>query len=122
MSRVLVIDDDEHVRETVWAMLDAAGFSATVTASGKDGLDRFQKEQFDLVICDIVMLETITHIRQIAPQLPILAISGGSIADKDIELAQAMGVTHTIARPFSREDLLSTIRVCVIETTSDLLS
>jgi CheY-like chemotaxis protein len=102
-------------------MLDSAGFSSAVAAGEEDGLERFQEAQFDLVICSIGMLEAISHIRQIAPQLPILAMSDGSESE-DIELAQAMGVTHSIAKPFSREDLLSTIRACVVKTTSDLLS
>jgi CheY-like chemotaxis protein len=79
MSSVLVIDDDEHARSSAKAALDSAGFTSTLTGSGDDGLEKFEMEKFDLVICDALMrgksgLQTIAAIRKSAPDLPIIAM------------------------------------------------
>lgn len=67
MARILVIDDDDLVRGTVEAMLEAGGHEATLAVDGEDGLRQFQRQPFDLVLCDVFMpqkegLETVREL------------------------------------------------------------
>jgi CheY-like chemotaxis protein len=129
MSSVLVIDDDEQARNAAKAALDSAGFTSTLAASGDDGLEKFEKEKFDLVICDVLMpgksgMQTIAAIRAGAPDLPIIAIADSASpgSDEALTMAKTMGASCTLSKPFSRDELLSAIRDCVVRNVTDLLT
>lgn len=133
MSHVLVIDDSEKIRKTVKLMLESAGFDVSLATDGEDGLDQFRHERFDLVISDILMprkdgLQTIRELREMTPDLPIVAMSGGThfssgscdATSYALSLAEEFGATRTIAKPFSRDNLFTVIRECMTETGSDI--
>jgi len=128
MARVLVIDDDSLVRATVRAILESARYAVTSAADGDLGLNQCIREPFDLVLCDIFMpnkdgIETIRQLRRSCPALPIIAMSGGptvaSLADQmDIlAVAQDLGATKTIAKPFTRQRLLTLVDECLNRPT-----
>jgi CheY-like chemotaxis protein len=134
MSHVLVIDDSGRIRTAVKAMLESVGFDVSVAADGEEGLDQFRQERFDLVISDIAMprkdgFQTIRELREMTPDLPIIAMSGGmhfagcvqgSTCDA-LSLAEDLGATRTISKPFSRDNLLSVIRESMSEAGSQFL-
>jgi CheY-like chemotaxis protein len=136
MSHVLVIDDNPKVRSSMKAMLESFGFDVSVARDGDEGLQHFRLEPFDLVISDIIMpnkdgFETVRELREITDDVPIIVMSGGSrIAADDIarqatrdalELAEFLGATRTISKPFSQDDLLKVIRECLVEKGTKLL-
>ena len=57
MPRILVVDDDDDVREMVRQMLLRAGYEVSVAANGKEGIEVFQRDSPHLVVLDIVMPE-----------------------------------------------------------------
>jgi DNA-binding response OmpR family regulator len=137
MSHVLIIDDSEEVRNSVSAMLESAGFDVSVATDGEDGLNLFRKQQFDLVISDIVMprkdgLQTIREIRNLSPAIPIVAMSAGThfsnggcgqgITSYALCAAEELGATRTIGKPFSRDELLPVIREAVREAGTALFN
>lgn len=79
---VLVVDDDDHVRETVVAMLQDAGFRVAAAASGWEALDLIEEREFDLAVVDVGLpddltgLDLIRCVRANRPQLRCLFISG----------------------------------------------
>lgn len=82
MVKILVIDDDELIRTTLRRMLQAAGYAVVEAVDGDDGLRRFESEQPDLVLADILMpnkegLETIRELRRMSQSVAIIAMSGG---------------------------------------------
>jgi CheY-like chemotaxis protein len=79
MSRVLVVDDQSHVRSAILVALEAKGFSTTTAENGADGLKLFRASKFDLVIADIYMpgmdgVRLIKEMRTIDPNLAVVAI------------------------------------------------
>lgn len=109
------------------------GFDVSVAADGQDGVEQFRQERFDLVISDIVMprkdgLQAIREIREMSPDIPIVAMSGGThfsaggcgqqITSYTLSVAEELGATRTISKPFSRENLRSVIRESVAEAGS----
>ena len=135
MSHVLIIDDSERVRASVRAMLESSGFDVSVATDGQDGINQFRQERFDLVISDIVMpmkdgLQTIREIREMSPDIPIVAMSSGThfssegsaqqMTSYTLSIAEELGATRTIGKPFSRDNLLGVIRESMMEVGTQL--
>src|SRR3954466_13840356 len=81
MAHILIIEDDERVRRLFSTLLQHAGHQASEARDGREGLALQAECHPDLVITDIVMpgmegLETISALRRLHPDLPIIAISG----------------------------------------------
>lgn len=120
MTRILVIDDNPLVRATLRSILAAAGYEVVLASDGKAGLDEFRRRPSDLVITDIVMpeiegIETIRQLRGLAPELPILAISGGGrgIPLDYLRMAQQLGASDVLSKPFEADELLSSVTRCL---------
>lgn len=81
---VLVVDDDDQVRQVVAAMLEEAGFKVAVATSGWDALDLIEHSEFDLAVVDVGLPEDLDGLAMIRcararhPQLRCLFISGSS--------------------------------------------
>ena len=99
MANILVVDDEELVRATLRQMLESADHVVFEAANGKEALRSFENRAVDLVITDIIMpekegIETIIDLRKIAPNLRIVAISGGNRArDRDIQTTVRLNQT-----------------------------
>ncbi len=115
-TRILVIDDDEMVRETICDTLISAGFSTTQAADGELGVKECQRSQFDLIITDILMpkqegIETILRLRQDHPESKVIAISGNGLFQNCsyLQMAAKHGAMATLQKPFSAEALVDTV-------------
>ena len=116
MSAILVIDDDASVREVVSEMLRLEGHEVTIAENGREATAMLADRDFDLVITDLIMpekegIETISEIRRTDSRIPIVAISGGGrLGPGDyLETARYIGADATLAKPFARQELLTTI-------------
>ena len=81
MPRVLVIDDQSFVRDTISLMLKARGYEVVAADRGQAALKMLEESVFDLVVVDIYMpgmdgVKIIKSIRERTPKLPIIAMSG----------------------------------------------
>jgi CheY-like chemotaxis protein len=115
--RILIIDDDESVRDSTQMILNAHGHQTCVAGGGPEGLSRLMQEQFDIVITDILMpgvdgIETIREIRKHHPSMKILAMSGGDRSARYNSLisAHALGADQIMRKPFDEDVLLTIIR------------
>jgi DNA-binding response OmpR family regulator len=113
MADILIIDDDEQIRELLIDVLEAAGHTVRPAGDGRGGLALFRRQPAELVITDIVMpgmegIETIRELRCDAPGLPILAISG---RDDPLYLraADELGATATLEKPFTPVAFLAVV-------------
>jgi DNA-binding response OmpR family regulator len=120
MKKILVIEDNLIVRNTVMRILQTAGYTVVTANDGLQGFEMFRKEQPDLVISDIIMpqQEGIGTIRQILAERPgtkIIAISGGGrIGNTDfLQIARKMGAIDALQKPFDPDDLLGRIDNCL---------
>ena len=116
--RILVIDDDNDVRQLVCRMISDKGNDVLEAANGKEGMQIVKSEpKIDLVITDLIMpeqegLETIKELKKDFSHIKILAISGGGKIDVQnyLPLARGMGADLALSKPFARQDLLNAIQ------------
>jgi len=118
MARILVIDDDALVRDTISLMLRLEGHEVALAPHGREGLQRLQEQPFDLVISDIVTprrrgLETVSAIRRTSTLIPIIVMTGDPGDAPDLDRARRAGATATIPKPFKPRDLFALIRQCL---------
>ena len=116
MARILVVEDEEHVRDVVRQMLEQAGHEVRVAADGDQALGVWERWQPDLVFTDILMpnkggLVLIKDLRERAPRLPIVATSGGGRTGKlnFLSTARTFRGVVTLKKPFSRQELLDAV-------------
>ncbi len=117
MQRILIIDDDEQVRELLTEILEQAGYEVTQATNGDEGLKRYRAWPTDMVITDLIMpekegLETIIALKKEFPDVRIMVVSGGgrSPAVNYLPIAKSLGAKNALAKPFSRQDILIAVR------------
>ena len=121
-SRVLVIDDEAAVRESVCGILSDVGYIVAEAGDGVAGVDSLRSAAADAVVMDIYMpqqdgFETIRELRRVAPEVRIIAISGATRGDFDpLKAAEMLGADRALRKPFAMEDLLAALT----EVLSDL--
>ena len=110
MNRILVVDDDPHIREVVQFALDKEGFSTVEAKDGAEALERFAAEKPDLIVLDITMpeldgTEVCRRIRQ-NDKTPIIFLSS---RDDEIDrvLGLELGGDDYITTPFSPRELVA---------------
>ena len=120
MARILVIEDDEMVRELLQEILARAGYEVAQAPDGEVGIRLYRNEPADVVITDLVMpnkegIETIMEMRRDFPDVKIIAISGGghSSPTRHLDMAKQLGAQRTLAKPFLPHDILNAVRELV---------
>ncbi|HVW20329.1 MAG TPA: response regulator [Opitutaceae bacterium] len=116
MPRILVIEDDEKMREALVQTLLKLGHEVAFEPNGRAGLERAAQWLPELVITDLIMpekegLETIVDLRRGHPAVRIIAISGGGrLSNSDfLDVAAKLGAQGTLAKPFTRDELKAAI-------------
>jgi CheY-like chemotaxis protein len=118
MARILVIDDNDEMRDVLRRWLEREGYEVSEAADGDEGIKLFHKEPADLVIADIIMpkkegIETMVELRRDFPDLKIIAISGGGVEEPENYLESARligGALRTFTKPFKRDELLQAVK------------
>ncbi len=124
LARILVIDDDDQMRDLLQAILEREGYEVIIAEDGKIGTRLFQQNLPDLVLTDLLMpekegIETIMDLKREYPETKIIAISGGGNhvgPDNYLKLARKIGANYALKKPFERKELLETIDVVLSET------
>lgn len=122
MIRVLLVDDDDSLRKMLKLSLQKMGHLVEEAGTGTEALRLCECEPPDVVVTDIIMpdkegLETIVTIRQLYPELRIIAMSGGGRTNTIdyLKIARRLGAMHTLEKPFSYETLSSAITKVMAE-------
>jgi CheY-like chemotaxis protein len=111
---VLLVEDDDPVRELIARALWANGFEVVAAASGEEALDLAHGRQVDLLLSDVLLpnqngFETAHQIHARSPQIPIVFMSG--YYDQAVAEAAHLDITSTILqKPFAMADLLEHLR------------
>jgi PAS domain S-box-containing protein len=115
-ERVLLVEDEDTVRDLAKRILTEAGYWVTATSGGTDALRLLEdpRQEFELLISDVVMpgmhgTELARRAVQLRPELPVLMTSGYTtpLSEED---RKAMAETPLLEKPFSRRDLLGEVR------------
>jgi len=114
--KILVIDDEALIAETVMEILNHEGFEATAASTGADAIDLAKVLRPDIVLSDVIMpglngVETGIKIREILPSCKIILFSGQAATVDLLEKARQEGHDFDIlAKPIKPERLISLIR------------
>ncbi|WP_223067906.1 response regulator transcription factor [Paenibacillus caui] len=113
MKRLLLADDDPHIRTLLRHFLTAEGYAVLETRDGQEAMDRLQSEPVDLAIVDVMMpkvngLELCSHIRDNYDIPIILLTAREQLADK--EQGYMRGTDDYVTKPFEPEELLFRIQ------------
>lgn len=122
MARILVIDDELSVRLTIETILKCHGHKVLLEASAQTALAT-ELFSFDVIIVDIFMpdmsgFEFIKALKQVAPDVPIIAISGHSFRDSRsavpdfLRMSLALGADACLQKPFRSLELVKAVETC----------
>ena len=123
MARILVIDDEIGVRSAIQLILEHRGHQVVAAECGQCGVEAIEAFAFDAVIVDICMpgmdgFQTIRVLRECAPKVPIVAISGYAFRPTSkatpgfLELARELGVTCCLRKPFAAHEIIQAVEMC----------
>jgi CheY-like chemotaxis protein len=112
MARILVIEDDVAVRLTIKAILKRRGHNVVLAECGRRGLAVMELFSFDTIIVDIFMpgmngMATIKAVSDIAPHVPVIAISGS--LPNLLDAAAAFGADVVLRKPFNSWELIEAV-------------
>ena len=113
ISRILVVDDESHVRSMIGATLERLGYEVHLAGSGREASEWLDRTSFDLVLTDIVMqngngIALLERIRGQQPSVPVVMVT----AIHDISVAidsMRRGAYDYLLKPFEREHLVATV-------------
>ena len=120
MPKILVIDDEKSIRKTLREILEYENFKVDEAADGSEGSSMAEKEDYDIVLCDIKMpkvdgMEALDRILKAKPDTPIVMISGHGTIETAVE-AVKKGAFDFIAKPLDLNRLLVTVRNAMDKT------
>jgi DNA-binding response OmpR family regulator len=123
MQTILVIDDDESLRDTIGVMLDQNGFRALLAADGKEGFEKALLLKPDLILVDLRLpgmtgVEICKQLRAANVRTPIMVLSAiGDEVDKVLLLE--IGADDYLVKPFGTRELLARIRAVLRRVSPD---
>jgi DNA-binding NtrC family response regulator len=122
LSRILVIDDEEVVRELTVEVLKRSGYEPHGVPSAKDALELLGQEPFDLVVSDVVMpemtgVEFLHELKERRPELPVVLMTGGSKEPERATRAVALGACGLLYKPFSHAELTAAVKAALAKTS-----
>lgn len=119
-ARILVLDDNEDIREIYVGMLAQNGYEVDAAADGQAGWEALLARRYDLLITDHEMprlngLDLVNKICASGMMLPIIFASG-SLAPWEVQMHASIHIAAALPKPFSPDELVSTVRRVLGET------
>ena len=114
-ERILVVDDEESIREVVCSMLGAAGYRCTPAASGNEALSLLASgEEFELMLSDMMMAEMrgdilLERTKEQFPDMPVIMVTAVNDISEALK-AIRNGAYDYLLKPFERDQLLNTVK------------
>lgn len=115
MSRILVIEDERHVRENLLDLLEMEGFEVIAAEDGQLGVQLAQEQAPDLILCDVMMpkldgYDVLRILRQnpVTVKIPLILLTAKA-ARADLRKGMELGADDYLTKPFTREELLGAI-------------
>lgn len=109
-KRLLIIDDEENMRHMLSSVMTRAGYRVSMAADGSQGIEVLEKEQFDLVLCDLKMpvmdgLGFLRTLRGKGDTTTVIMMSAYATVDTAVE-AMKQGAYDFITKPFKNDEIL----------------
>ena len=123
MARILLVDDEPLVIQTLSDALTTKAHEVVTAANGVEGMAKFKIGEFDLVITDIIMpdkegIEFIMELRRLSPSVKIIAISGGGRTGnvEFLKMATKLGAVAALKKPIRLAEFYSVLSRCLAES------
>jgi DNA-binding NtrC family response regulator len=109
MSKILVIDDEQGIRNLLDTLLSRKGYEVVLASNGQKGLELCRRERPDVVVLDLNMpemngLTVLQQVRQLNPAQPVVILTGAGTAEA-AQQVRALGVTEFVEKEFSMHRL-----------------
>ncbi|WP_281677207.1 response regulator transcription factor [Eggerthia catenaformis] len=113
-SKIMIVDDEEHIRELVRFYLDKEGFECLMAANGEQAIEIIENQFIDLALVDIMMpgmdgFELVEEMRQYR-EFPVIMLTAKS-QSKDKLRGFSLGIDDYVTKPFDPDELLARIKV-----------
>jgi len=114
MKKILIIDDDRVLRQTLAAALETERYEVGEAGDGREGLNKALQGNYDLVVLDIVMptlsgLEVCRKLREAGRQIPVIIMSGQKKKEVDKVLGLELGGDDYLTKPFGTDEFIARI-------------
>jgi YesN/AraC family two-component response regulator len=118
MATILLVDDEDLLREGVREILEMSDYTVIEARDGEEALSQFAVNNVDMVISDVVMpnmdgVDLVGRLRESFPDIPILTISGGSrvvSARFGLDSALLSGANASLTKPFTAKQLIEKVK------------
>jgi DNA-binding response OmpR family regulator len=126
MSRkILIVDDEEVIRKFLRVHLTKLGYEVKEAADGEQAIEQIGKDDFDLLICDILMpkkdgWEVIKEVKSDSKtkDIPVIVLTAKN-EDADMFRGYDMGVNYFMTKPFTKAQLLYGLKLMLNETPEE---
>lgn len=108
-ARILIVEDDPVMREELRELLSEKGYNVTSVKSALEGIQMIKREEFDLVLTDLVMpgmdgMQLLNEIKKVRPKVKVIMITAYGTIDSAVK-AVKMGAADFIPKPFNLAEL-----------------
>jgi len=116
-ARILIVDDEAAIRESLEALLGMEGFHVTTAVDGPAGLEQLARSEFDLLLLDLALpgesgIELLPRILEMQPALPVIMITAFGTVSNVVDAIRA-GAENFVQKPWDNEKLLADIRAAI---------
>lgn len=122
-KRILVVDDEPHVRMSLKQVLEDAGYTVATSKDGTVALNYLDQEDCDLVLLDVRMpgmsgFEVLEQIKETRPELPVVIVTAHGTVDQAVEAIRE-GAENFIHKPFTPEQIRSVVAQTLTSETEN---
>ena len=123
-KRILVVDDDDEIRELLEFDLAHSGYSVETANNGMDGLNKAVSENYDLVLLDVMMpkmngFDVCKNLRKVKPEIPVLLLTAkGTISDKTQGFD--CGADDYLVKPFDIQEVLLRVKALLRRNSDNI--
>jgi DNA-binding response OmpR family regulator len=126
MKKVLIVDDDRALRQTLAAALEAEGYAVAEAGDGREGLEKALKATVDLVVCDVVMpaltgLELCRKLREAGRQVPVIVLSGKKKKEVDKVVGLELGGDDYLTKPFGTDEFIARVHAVLRRSRPEIV-
>jgi DNA-binding NtrC family response regulator len=115
--RILIIDDEDAIRESLDTLLTLEGFSVSTAVDGQSGMELLSRNEYDLLLLDLALpgqsgIDLLPRIVEMQPNLPVIMITAYGTVGNVVDAIRA-GAENFVQKPWDNEKLLADIRAAV---------
>jgi DNA-binding NtrC family response regulator len=116
-ARILMIDDEAAIRESIETLLTLEGFNISLAPDGPTGLDLLARNEYDLLLLDLALpgesgIDLLPRIKELRPELPVIMITAFGTVGNVVDAIRA-GAENFVQKPWDNEKLLADIRSAI---------